>query len=88
MLNAKIDKRKKQNHPAHDRRFNHDLQLEIDKYKNRLKAVIRAMIRDLEKRKDKAMKRQDTDDFWNKIESLHWVLFVIFATKNGKMVVI
>jgi hypothetical protein len=34
------------------------------------------------------MKRSDTDDFWIKIESLQWVLFVIFAIKNGKMVVI
>ena len=32
------------------------------------------MIKDLEKRKDKAMKRSDTDDFWIKIESLQWVL--------------
>jgi hypothetical protein len=31
------------------------------------------MIKDLEKRKDKAMKRSDTDDFWIKIESLQWV---------------
>ena len=29
-LHAKIDKRKKQIHPAHNIRFNHDLQLEID----------------------------------------------------------
>ena len=43
---------------------------------------------DLEKRKDKAMKRSDTDDFWIKIESLQWVLFVIFAIKNERMVVI
>jgi hypothetical protein len=40
------------------------------------------------KRKDKAMKRSDTDDFWIKIEILQWVLFVIFAVKNGNMVVI
>ena len=46
------------------------------------------MIKDLEKRKDKAMKRSDTDDFWIKIESLQWVLFVIFAIKNERMVVI
>jgi uncharacterized integral membrane protein len=44
------------------------------------------MIKDLEKRKDKAMERSDTDDFWIKIESLQWVLFVIFAIKNGNMV--
>jgi hypothetical protein len=29
-LHAKIEKRKKQIHPAHNIRFNHDLQLEID----------------------------------------------------------
>ena len=33
------------------------------------------------------MKRSDTDDLWTKIESLQWVLFVIFATKNGNMVI-
>jgi hypothetical protein len=31
----------------------------------------------------RAMKRSDTDDFWIKIESFQWVLFVIFAIKNG-----
>jgi hypothetical protein len=46
------------------------------------------MIKDLEKRKDKAMERRDTDDLWIKIESLQWALFVIFAIKNEKMVVI
>jgi hypothetical protein len=45
------------------------------------------MIKDLENRKDKAMKRSDTDDFWIKIESLQWVQFVIFAIRNGNMVV-
>jgi hypothetical protein len=37
------------------------------------------MIKDLEKRKDKAMISPDTDDLWTKIETLQWVLFVIFA---------
>ena len=46
------------------------------------------MIKDLEKRKDKAMERSDTEDFWIKIESLQWVLFVIFAIENERMVVI
>jgi hypothetical protein len=55
---------------------------------DRLEAVTRVMIKDLEKRKDKAMERSDTDDFWTKIESLQWVLFVIFAIKNGNMIVI
>ena len=100
-LHEKIDKRKNQINPAHNIRFNHDLQLEIDCIEwalkkievnklpiDRLEAVIRVMIKDLEKRKDKAMKRSDTDDFWIKIESLQWVLFVIFAIKNERMVVI
>ena len=55
---------------------------------DRLEAVTRVMIKDLEKRNDKTMKRSDTDDFWIKIESLQWVLFVIFAIKNERMVVI
>ena len=100
-MHAKIDKRKNQIHPAYNIRFNHDLQVEIDCIEwalkkievnklpiDRLEAVTRVMIKDLEKRKDKAMKRSDTDDFWIKIESLQWVLFVIFAIKNERMVVI
>ena len=67
----------------HNLRFNHDLELEIDCIEwalkkievnnipnDRLESVIRSMIKDLEKRKDKAMERSDTDDFWIKIESL------------------
>jgi hypothetical protein len=49
---------------------------------DRLEAVIRSMINDLEKRKDKTMKRSDNDDFWIKIESLQWGLFAI---KSGNM---
>ena len=69
-LHEKIDKRKKQIHPAHNPRFNNDLQLEIDCIEwalkkievnklpiDRLEAVTRIMIKDLEKRKDKAMKK-------------------------------
>jgi hypothetical protein len=55
---------------------------------DRLEAVTRVMIKDLEKRKDRAMNRSETDDLWTKIESLQWVLFVIFAIKNERMVVI
>jgi hypothetical protein len=54
---------------------------------DRLEAVTRVMIKDLEKRKDKAMERSDTDDLWINIESLQWVLCVIFAIKNGNIVV-
>ena len=65
------------------------LLIEVNKLPiDRLEGVIRVTIKDLEKRKDKAMKRSDTDDLWIKIESLQWVLFVIFAIKNEMMVVI
>ena len=46
------------------------------------------MIKDLEKRKHKAMIRPDTDDLQTKIETLQWVLYVIFAIRNGNMVII
>ena len=100
-LYEKLAKRKKQIHPENSLRFNHDLQLEIDciewalqkievnKIPNdRLERVVRATIKDLEKRKDKAMIRSDTDDLWTKIESLQWVLFVIFAIRSKKIVII
>jgi hypothetical protein len=100
-LHAKIAKRKKKIHPEHSTRFNHDMQLQIDciewvlekievnKIPNdRLDGNIRSMIKNLEKRKDKAMIRSDTDDLWIQIETLQWVLYVIFAIKNERMVVI
>jgi hypothetical protein len=75
------------------------MQLEIDCYEwvlgkievnkipfDRLEHIIRTTIK--EKRKDKAMVKTDTDNLWTKIESLQWVLFVIFAIKNDRMVVI
>jgi hypothetical protein len=46
------------------------------------------MIKDLEKRKDKAMIRSETDDLWTKIETLQWVLYIIFAIRNGNMVIV
>jgi hypothetical protein len=77
------------------------MQLEIDGYEwalerievnkipfYRLEPIIQATIKDLEKRKDKTMVRTDTDNLWTKIESLQWVLFVIFAIKNDRMIVI
>jgi hypothetical protein len=100
-LNGKIAQRKKRIHPEHSRRFNHDIQLEIDCYEwvlgkievkkipfDILERIFKITIKDLEKRKDKAMVRTDTDNLWTKIESLKWVLFVIFAIKNDRMVVI
>jgi hypothetical protein len=55
---------------------------------DRLERVIKATIKDLEKRKDKAMIRTDTDNLSTKIESLQWILFVIFAIENDRIVVI
>ena len=97
-LHERITKRKKQIHPEHSARFNHDMQLQIDciewilekievnKISN--EGLIRSMIKDLEKRKEKATRRPDTDDLWIKIETLQWVLYVMFAIKNERMVVI
>jgi hypothetical protein len=100
-LHAKTAKRKKKIHPEHSARFNHDMQLQIDciervlekievnKIPNdRLDGHIRSMIKNLKRRKDKAMIRSDIDDLWTKIETLQWVLYVIFAIKNERMVVI
>ena len=100
-LNAKIVKRKKQIHPEHSARFNHDMQLQIDciewvlekievnKISNdRLEGHIRNMIKDLEKRKEEATRKPDTDDLWIRIETLQWILYVLFAIKNERMVVI
>ena len=60
--------------------------IEVNKISN--EGLIRSMIKDLEKRKEKATRRPDTDDLWIKIETLQWVLYVIFAIKNERMVVI
>ena len=100
-LHERIAKRKKQIHPEHSARFNHDMQLQIDciewileeievnKISNdRLEGLIRNMIKDLEKRKEEATRKPDTDDLWIRIETLQWVLYVIFAIKNERMVVI
>jgi hypothetical protein len=63
--------------------------IEVNKISNdRLDGDIRSMIKDLEKRKDKSMIRSDTYDLWTKVETLRWVLYVIFAIKNERMVVI
>jgi hypothetical protein len=83
ILYEKIALRKKRIHPEHSPRFNHGMQLEIDFYEwvlgkievnmipfERLERIIRVTIKDLEKRKDKAMVRSDTDNLWTKIESL------------------
>jgi hypothetical protein len=94
-LYDKIAQRKKRIHPEHNLRFNHDMQLEIDCYEwvlgkievnkipfDRLESIIRVTIKDLEKRKDKAMIRTETDNLWTKIESLQWVLFCYICYKE------
>ncbi|HEU4824399.1 MAG TPA: hypothetical protein VFS97_13325 [Nitrososphaeraceae archaeon] len=55
---------------------------------DRVEGLVKTMVKDLEKRKDEVMIRSETDDLWTKIETLQWVLFVIFAIRNGHMVVI
>jgi hypothetical protein len=46
---------------------------EVNKLSNDgLESAIKTMIKDLEKRKDKAMIRSDTDDLWTRIETLQW----------------
>ena len=42
-------------------------------------------MKDIEKRKEKATIRLEIEDFCTKIETLQWVLFVIFAIKNERM---
>jgi hypothetical protein len=82
-------------------KIHHDTQLQIDciewilekievnKIPNdRLGGHIRSMIKNLEKRNDKAMIRSDTDDLWIQVETLQWVLYVIFAIKNERMLII
>jgi hypothetical protein len=84
-LHAKIAKRKKQIHPARNPRFNHEMQLEIDclewalhkievnKLPNdRPESIIKTMIKDLKKRKYKAMIRSDTEDWGKKGKTLQW----------------
>lgn len=84
--------KEKQIHQEHSARFSHDMQLQIDSIEwvlekievnkipnDRLDSLIRRTIKDLEIRKDKAMRRPDTDDLWTKIETLRWVLYIIFA---------
>ena len=69
-LNDKIGQRKKQIHAEHSPPFNPDMELEIDCYEwvlgkidvnkipfDRLERTIKATIKDLEKRKDKATVR-------------------------------
>jgi hypothetical protein len=78
-LREKIIQRKKRIHSEHSPRFNHYMQLEIDCYEwvlgkievnkipnERIESVIRATIKDLEKRKEKSL--------------LVWFYYCLFAT--------
>ena len=51
--------------------------IELIKLPNdRLESVIKTMIKDLEKRKDKAMIRSDTDDLWTSTGVAYLVLLL------------
>ena len=53
---------------------------------DRLERIIKATIKDLEKRKGKAMVRTETDNLWTKISSMGFVCHI--SIKNDRTVVI
>jgi predicted RNA-binding protein with RPS1 domain len=55
---------------------------------DRLEVIIQLTIKDLERRKDKAMHREETDNLWTKIESLQWVLHAIYAIRDRNIVLV
>jgi hypothetical protein len=63
-----------------------ELQKEINRIPNgNLERVIRATIKDLEKRKNKATRRPDTGICGQILKPLEWFLIVIFAIRNGRI---
>jgi hypothetical protein len=102
-IQQKIGKRKSQFHESHSKVYNDNLQIEIDSLEwvleqiqaytkvitsERLKAIVEAKIRDLERRMEKAKYIWDTDTLFTKIETLKWVLYVIHAIKNREILMI
>ena len=103
-IKQKIDKRKRsQFHESHSKVYNDNLQIEIDTLEwvleqiqmyskvmtaERIKAIIEAKIKDLEIRMEKAKYIWDTDTLLTKIETLKWVLYVIYAIKNRETLVV
>jgi hypothetical protein len=55
---------------------------------DRLEVIIQLTIKDLERRKDTAMHREETDNLWTKIESLQWVLHAIYAIRDRNIVLV
>jgi predicted RNA-binding protein with RPS1 domain len=55
---------------------------------DRLEVIIQLTIKDLERRKDKAMHREETDNLWTKIESLQRVLHAIHAIRDRNIVLV
>ena len=54
----------------------------------RIKAIVEAKIKDLERRMKKAKYIWDTDTLFTKIETLKWVLYVIYAIKNRERLLV
>jgi hypothetical protein len=54
----------------------------------RIKAIVEAKIKDLERRTEKAKYIWDTDTLFTKIETLKWVLYVIHAIKNREILMV
>ena len=54
----------------------------------RVKAIVEAKSRDLERRMEKAKYIWDTDTLFTKIETLKWVLYVIHAIRNGQILIV
>jgi hypothetical protein len=83
-IQQKIDKRKSQFHESHNKVYNDNLQIEIDTLEwtleqmqmyakvmttERIKAIVEAKIKDLERRMEKTRYLWDTDTLFTKIEN-------------------
>jgi predicted O-linked N-acetylglucosamine transferase (SPINDLY family) len=103
-LQQKVDKRKSQFHKSHSKVYNDNLQIEIDTLEwvleqiqaytkkvvttGRVEAIVEAKIKDLEIRMEKTRYIWDTDRLFTKIETLKWVLYVIYAIKNRETLLV
>ena len=102
-VKQKIDKRKSQFHESHSKVYNDNLQIEIDTLEwvleqiqmyskvmttERIKAIVEAKIKDLERRMEKVKYIWDTDTLFTKLETLKWALYVIHAIKNRETLLV
>ena len=63
--------------------------IEVNKVPNdRLDGLIQKMIKSLENKKGQSHEKTRHGRPWTRIETLQWVLYVIFAIRNERMVVI